>query len=124
MDEQRKRDLLEEISYSLPSKRMLDAVNIGAVQLGTTLIILKYKNEYNSEDIIKDIESNPLILVNISKTDLNYEYTELHNKNVIFSKGSLRFKAIPAIQELKEHCKPSFKFDIFNVIIVNNEGTI
>jgi Na+-transporting NADH:ubiquinone oxidoreductase subunit NqrF len=72
-----KKQLVEELRLSLPSKKMLDVVRTGAVQINGDLIFLKKREGFS-------IEKESFICWDKDK-DWNYDYNELHDKNVIFS---------------------------------------
>jgi hypothetical protein len=71
-----KEQLIEELRVSIVSKRLLEVVSIGAVEVGGDLIILKQRPsyEFNREEAITYSEQQPM----------GYPYKELIAKTVIF----------------------------------------
>lgn len=113
LDEQRKNELINEILYSLPSKNLLNDIAIAMVSSGETLIILKSRGISNEDTLKIALESSPTVIFDGSTKNL-------YNRNVVFTTDDLSSRAIPVISELKEHSKPSFKYNMFNVIIGNH----
>jgi len=85
-----KTELIEELRMSLPSRRMLEVVNIGAVKVGDELIILKQRPNY-------DVIEENMIAYN-ERHNVYHNYKELLAKNVIFNTGLFGFKGREAIK--------------------------
>lgn len=86
-----KEQLIEVLRTSLPSRRMLEVVNIGAVQVGKELIILKQRPNYDfkEEEVITYAERH----------DMNYPYRELLAKTVIFDNMLINRRGQDAIMQ-------------------------
>lgn len=84
---------IQEIKNSLPSRRMFEVTSVSAVMINDELLYLKNRYEYEpaKESFIFYDELH----------DIEYDYNELHNKNVIFSRGLLSERGLEAIYELE-----------------------
>lgn len=71
-----KTELIQELRVSLPSRRMLEVVNIGAVKVGDELIVLKKRPYY-------DVIEEDMIIYN-EHHNMHHDYKELIAKSVIF----------------------------------------
>jgi hypothetical protein len=75
-DMQELEHLKEQLRFAIPSKRMLEVVNVGAIKLGDELIVLKNRYDFNP------IEE--LMITYDEKHEMGYEYKEILGKSVIF----------------------------------------
>lgn len=86
-----KEQLIEELKNSLPSRKMLEVVNIGIVKIGDELITLKNRPCYE----FKEVEA---ITYNESH-DMNHDYREILAKTVIFSNSLIGLRGKRAIEK-------------------------
>lgn len=98
-----KQELIEELKYSLPSKRMLDVVNVGAVRVGNEYVILKQRpgHEFKLEESIHFVEN----------IGLKHDYKEILGKSVIFSGNAIGYRGHEAIEKFLESKKSQSTFD-------------
>ncbi|WP_078391265.1 hypothetical protein [Shouchella patagoniensis] len=86
-----KKTLKNELRMSIISKRLLEVVIIGAVEVGNDLVILKQRANY-------DFKEEEAIYYS-EKHDLNYGYKELIAKVVIYDHSLFKLKGRAAIKE-------------------------
>jgi len=96
MDLKMKNDLIDEIRFSIPSKRMLEVTNNLAVRNPNNdeLIYLKQRPNFEDTPLSEYIEYN-------EHHDMYYEYEELLTKSVIIDKSLLRPRGREALEKLK-----------------------
>jgi hypothetical protein len=86
-----KEQLIEVLRTSLPSRRMLEVVNIGAVKVGDELIILKQRPNY-------DLVEEEMITYS-ERHDMYHSYKELIAKSVIFHESLISIRGKKAIHD-------------------------
>lgn len=88
-----KEKLIEILRISLPSRRLLEVVSIGAVKVGDELIILKQRPDYEviEEDMITYNERH----------EITHGYRELIAKSVIFDNSLFYIRGRLAIEAYK-----------------------
>lgn len=84
-----KQELIEELCYSLPARRMLEVVNVGAVKVGDEYVILKQRPGYEFKP------ENSIIFV--KDLGWKHDYKEILAKSVIFSGDAIRRRGYEAI---------------------------
>lgn len=87
-----KQELVEELRLSLPSKRMLEIVSNGAIQMYGDLILLKRREGTSLDNFIKWEENK----------GWQHDYQEIHGKNVIFSLSLFDIRGQQAILKYLE----------------------
>lgn len=102
----RKNELINEVIYSMPSKRMIDVVNIGSVNYKGKNIILKFRCE--EKDLSDIFLKFPPLVYDKFIHDFNHDYADLVKKNVSFDISILSKRGIVALNELVEICDEKF----------------
>lgn len=89
-----KKELIQELIYSLPSKRLIEVVNVGAVRVGNEYVILKQRPgyEFKLEESIHFVEN----------LGWQHDYKEILGKSVIFSGNAIGNRGVEAINKFLE----------------------
>jgi len=90
-----REELIQEIKWSLPDKRLLDVVNFGAIKLNGELVVLKSREGRipQAQDRIRyDKPYKPFI----QKEDI----AEIQGKNVVFSPDTFSRRGLLAMAKL------------------------
>ena len=90
-----RQELAEILRTSLPSKRMLEVVSIGAVKVGSKLIILKQRPSY-------EFKEDEAVLYS-ERHDIGHHYKEIQAKTVIFDTKLLNLRGQEAIKEFNRY---------------------
>jgi hypothetical protein len=95
MDLKTKNEIIDEIRYSIPNKRILEVTNNLAVRNPKTneLIFLKQRPNFEDTPLSDYIEYNEF-------HDMNYGYPELFTKSVVIDKSLLGRRGIEALEKL------------------------
>lgn len=99
------QELINEIRYSLPSKRMLEVVNSAIIHIGNLTIVLKNRRGYSEKEIIGMIEDNEFELYSrhYGYFDFNtVDLSELDKKDIEFSKQTLGHRGLLALSTLAD----------------------
>lgn len=113
MDWKKKAQLMDEIRYGLPSKRMMEVVSVGAVEFDGKMVIFKCR--YEDRDLPRKIEENPFINYSTYPDSFDFDYRPLLAQNVIFHRGLLNRSGLLALMELVELMN--------NDVIVSSSGS-
>lgn len=97
-----RRELMEELIHSLPSRRILEVTNFLAVKVGNEYFVLKDRqNQYCSTYVADRI--NESILLDFKEIrDIDDRYVELLRKDVLIDKRILGRRGLMAIVEYLE----------------------
>ncbi|QOV08419.1 hypothetical protein Kirov_220 [Bacillus phage Kirov] len=88
-----REDLIQEIRWSLPDKKLLDVVNFGAIKLNGELVVLKSREGFIPQDTIRyDKPYKPFV----QKEDI----AGIQGKNVVFSPDTFSRRGLLAMAKL------------------------
>lgn len=90
-----KETLIEELRLAIPSKRILEAVNSGAIQINGEYILLKNRGDSDVADIKWDIKL-------VDNSGPFHDYSELNRKNVVFDLSLFNRRGQEAISKYLE----------------------
>jgi hypothetical protein len=97
---EKKNQLLSEIRYGLPSRRMLEVVSVGAFEFNGKMVIVKCR--YEDRDLDRKIQESPFVTYDKYPDRLDFDYKPLLSQNVIFHRGLLGRSGLLALMELVE----------------------
>ncbi len=94
-----KQELMKEMVYGLPSRRMIEVVNFGAFKINDRIIIVKSRY---TKDVDDSIISTHSFVTYSKKQDFHHDYSEIMRANVVFDESLLNARGREAMEKLKE----------------------